>query len=84
MDKVSRPYRDGLLKALTDPVEAVEYLNAAIEDGDVELFLMAVRDIAEAHRLKKENDRDISLSDLPFILSATGLRFTMLPGCYPD
>ena len=34
----SRSYRDDLLKALTDPTEAREYLNAALEDENPEVF----------------------------------------------
>jgi len=41
-------YRDDLLKDLQDPIEAAEYLNAALEDGSEEMFLMALRDVAEA------------------------------------
>jgi len=44
----SRPYRDYLIKALADPLEAAGYLNAAIEENDKELFLLALRNVAEA------------------------------------
>ena len=44
----SRPYQDYLIKALADPLEAAGYLNAALEDGDKELFLLALRNVAEA------------------------------------
>jgi len=44
----SRPYQEYLIKALTDPQEAAGYLNAALEDGDKELFLLALRNVAEA------------------------------------
>jgi len=44
----SKPYHPELIKALRDPLEAVEYLNAALEDGDPEVFLLALRDVAEA------------------------------------
>ncbi len=46
----SRSYRDDLLKALTDPVEASEYLNAALEDGNLEVFLLALRDVVDANK----------------------------------
>ena len=74
MDNLSRPYQDELLKALTDPEEAAAYLNAAIDEGSEELFLLALRNIGEARNLKKKGE-DISLSDLPNILSCMGLRF---------
>jgi len=44
----SKPYHPELIKALRDPREAVEYLNASLEDGDPEVFLLALRDVAEA------------------------------------
>ena len=42
-------YRKDLLEALKDPLEAAAYLNAALEEGDKETFLLALRNIAEAH-----------------------------------
>ena len=45
----SRSYRDDLLKALTDPTEAREYLNAALEDENPEVFLLALRDVVDAN-----------------------------------
>ena len=44
----SKPYHPELIQALRDQREAVEYLNAALEDGDPEAFLLALRDVAEA------------------------------------
>lgn len=49
MTTVSRSYRKELLQVLTDPIEAAEYLNAALEDGTPEVFLLALRNVAEAH-----------------------------------
>ena len=46
--KRSQPYQESLIAALADPLEAAEYLNAALEDGDKELFLLALRNVAEA------------------------------------
>ncbi len=34
---------------MKDPREAAVYLNAAMEEGDRELFLLAMRNVAEAH-----------------------------------
>ena len=42
-------YRDDLLKSLTDPEEAKEYFNAALEDENPEVFLLALRDIVDAN-----------------------------------
>ncbi len=44
----TKAYQDSLLEALQDPDEAAEYLNAALEDGDHEVFLLALRNIAQA------------------------------------
>jgi probable addiction module antidote protein len=38
-----------LLQALGDPVNAAHYLNACLEDPDPHVFLMALRDVADAH-----------------------------------
>lgn len=45
----SRNYRDVLLESLTDPEEAREYLNAALEDENPEVFLLALKDIVDAN-----------------------------------
>ena len=43
-----RRYEEALDEDLKNPVEAVGYLNACLEDGDPEVFLLALRDIARA------------------------------------
>ncbi len=48
MSKKITTYQEDLLEALTNPREAAAYLNAAMEDGDRELFLLALRNVAEA------------------------------------
>lgn len=50
----SRSYRDDLLRALTDPEEAREYLNAALEDENPEVFLLALRDVVDANSTMSE------------------------------
>ena len=45
----TKPYQDELLKALEDPEEAAEYLNAALEEGDKDTILLALRNVADAH-----------------------------------
>lgn len=37
-----------LLEYLRDPEEAAAYLNAALEDGDFELIIQSLKDVAEA------------------------------------
>jgi probable addiction module antidote protein len=53
MTKPSITYDIGLHEDLRDPVEAAEYLNAALEDGTQNVFLMALRDVAKAHGLTR-------------------------------
>jgi probable addiction module antidote protein len=45
----SVPHGEGLEKYLKDPEAASMYLNGALADGDKELFLIALRNVAEAH-----------------------------------
>ena len=52
MPKRTRLYRDSLLEDLQQPAEAAAYLNAALEDSD-EMFLIALRDVAEARQMAK-------------------------------
>lgn len=44
----ARDYKEHLLKQLQNPKEAAAYLNAALHDDDPHVFLLALRDIAEA------------------------------------
>lgn len=45
----SQSYKKLLRKRLKCPEEAAAYLNAALEDEDPGIFLLALRDIAEAN-----------------------------------
>jgi probable addiction module antidote protein len=42
-------YHNYLLESLKDPYEAAGYLNAALNDGDIDGFLEALRNVVEAH-----------------------------------
>ncbi|HSX11110.1 MAG TPA: addiction module antidote protein [Chlamydiales bacterium] len=44
----TRSYKAHLLKQLQNPKEAAAYLNAALQDDDPHVFLLALRDIAES------------------------------------
>ena len=46
--KRSKAYQPDLIESLRDAREAEEYLNAALEEGDSEMFLLALRNVAEA------------------------------------
>ncbi len=52
MPKRSTDYRNSLLEDLKDPIEAAHYLNAALDDSP-EMFLSALRDVAEARQMAK-------------------------------
>lgn len=56
----AKSYKKHLLEQLQDPKEAAAYLNAALQDEDHHVFLLALRDIAEANggmgRLADEAD----------------------------
>lgn len=45
----SGDYQAWLIESLKNPAEAAGYLNAAMEEGDPSLFLLALRNVAEAH-----------------------------------
>jgi probable addiction module antidote protein len=66
-------YEDGLNGALKNDEEAAAYLNAALEDGSQENFLLALRDVAESRgisRLAKE--AALNRENLYRILSGKG------------
>lgn len=45
----SAKYQDYLIKSLEDPKEAVSYLNAALEDGEIKVFLIALQNVIQAN-----------------------------------
>lgn len=47
--KPGRNYYDDLIEDLKDPKEAAAYLNTALEAGDKKAFLLALRNVLEAH-----------------------------------
>lgn len=66
-------YEDGLREDLTDPNEAASYLNAALDDGSQEVFLMALRDVAEARGMSEvAHDAQLNRENMYRILSAKG------------
>jgi len=93
MRRASASYEEGLKKDLASPREAAAYLNAALEDGSREVFLMALRDVAEARGiarvareslLNRENAYRIfsergnpRLSSLNALLEAMGLKLAI-------
>jgi probable addiction module antidote protein len=72
MPKRTRPYRESLMEDLQDPVQAAHYLNASLEDSD-EMFLIALRDVAEARQMSKvAESAGIARESIYRILSGTG------------
>ena len=47
--KPSRSYHEDLIEDLKDSEEATAYLNAALEEGDEKAFLLALKNVLEAH-----------------------------------
>ncbi len=47
--KKSKPHKNFLFERLKNPKEAAAYLNAALQDEDPGIFLIALRDIAQAN-----------------------------------
>jgi probable addiction module antidote protein len=95
MSEPAADYKIGLLKRLIDPDYAIGYLNAALEDEDQRVFLLALRDVAEARglsqvargaQLNRENlyrmlspNGNPQLSSLTALLRSIGLRLAIQP-----
>ena len=93
MSTTTARYVDGLRQALLDPVEAAAYLDAALAEGDMDGFLLALRDVAEARgmtqaaraaKLNRENlyrmlasHGNPQLSSLNALLHSLGLRLAV-------
>jgi probable addiction module antidote protein len=45
----TRSYKQTLEERLANPKEAAAYLNAALEDADIRVFLVALRDVVDAY-----------------------------------
>ncbi|MCB0170884.1 MAG: putative addiction module antidote protein [Anaerolineae bacterium] len=73
MDQVTAKYETGLKASLMNPDEAAAYLNAALEENDQDVFLLALRDVAEAHGFSKvAQDTLLNRENLYRMLSSTG------------
>ncbi len=73
MLRLTEKYENNLKKDLRDPAEAAEYLNAALEDGSQELFLMALKDVANARGISEiARDAKLNRENLYRILSTQG------------
>ena len=66
-------YADGLKVDLADREEAAAYLNAALEDGNPEVFLLALRDVAEAKGVTRiAREAHLNRENIYRMLSPTG------------
>ena len=70
----NKNYKEHLLKSLKDPEEAAAYLDACLEDEDIHVFLLAIKDVADAQGGMSKLSRDSSLNrqSLYRTLSKTG------------
>ncbi len=76
-DSNGRPYaesyEDHLVESLKDPAYAKEYLNAALEDDDYRVFLLALRDVATAFGIKNIADEaDLNRENIYKMVSPNG------------
>lgn len=69
-----KTYQKSLLKALKDTEEAAGYLNAVLAEGNPKMFLLALRNVAEANGgiLKLSRKTRLSRPNLYRMLSKTG------------
>lgn len=73
MKATSVKYEVGLNEALADPIEAAAYLNAALEDGSQDVFLLALRDVANARGLTRlARETSLNRENMYRILSEKG------------
>ncbi len=73
MNKVTAKYETGLKASLMNSDEAAAYLDTALEENDQEIFLLALRDIAEARGFSKvAQDTLLNRENLYRMLSSTG------------
>ena len=52
MPKLTKSYRESLRQDLQDPKEAAAYLTAALDAGESAVFLLALRDVADAYGMQ--------------------------------
>jgi hypothetical protein len=71
----SRSYEQELMRYLQDSERAIEYLNAALEEGDQALFAIALQNVAKARG--KDEDWVAELSRQPPTLGGNQLFFLL-------
>ncbi len=70
----TKPYKEHLIETLKDPEVAAHYLTSCLEDGNLDVFLLALRDVAEAQGGMRKLSEEASLNreNLYRMLSASG------------
>src|SRR6266853_748052 len=58
----TKSYRESLLESVKNPDDAGHYLNACLEDKDPRVFLLALRDVADARGGVRALSRDARLN----------------------
>ena len=76
----SKSYQESLLASLRDPQEAAEYLNAALEESDENVFLLALNNVAQANgfsfdAVESANPTSFQQPKLNALLNTLHLRF---------
>ncbi len=74
INKRSASYQDYLIESLKDSKRSAAYLDAALEEGDPELFLLALRNVASAKGglLKISKKTKLNRANLYRMLSRKG------------
>lgn len=74
MRKKNGSYQKALIESLKDPKEAAAYIEAALEEGDSGLLLLALRNVAEARggMTKVARETRLNRESLYKTLSAKG------------
>lgn len=72
-NKTAESYEKGLKEDLDNPSKAAEYLNVALEDGSNEVFLTALKDVANAKGISEvARQTNLNRENLYRILSTKG------------
>ncbi len=53
-----KSYKSYLIESLKDPAEAAAYLDAVLEDGNLEQIVLALKNVAEARRNRVDNSSE--------------------------
>jgi hypothetical protein len=54
-----KSYQSYLIESLKDPAEAAAYLDAVLEDGILEHIVLALKNVAEALRIRLDNSNEL-------------------------